>query len=132
MKIERVAGGPFYEMGWQKGWEGLLAMPCDSFLNYAQTLSISLGPPAGVMQPFYATKRPDGLYELVDAALSTREMEPAKVQALMQLLWEDVTMFPVYYVPGRAAIPIYVHDMGFMTLPNVQAFTPEKGWLSKK
>jgi ABC-type transport system substrate-binding protein len=62
MKIERVAGGPFFEMGWQKGWEGLFVLTCTSNLNYAQSLSTQLGPAAGGMQTFYSTKRPDGLY----------------------------------------------------------------------
>jgi peptide/nickel transport system substrate-binding protein len=132
MNIERVAGGPFFEMGWVMGWEGLFVLPMTTYTNYALALSSQMGPAIADLQICCGTKRPDALYDLIDQGMSTRQMEPAKMQALMQLLWDDVTNFPVYYLPMAHAVPSYVHDMGFQTLSDFFFYTPEKGWLSAK
>jgi peptide/nickel transport system substrate-binding protein len=132
ININRLASGAYNELEDKKGWEGICTQPLTSYLNYAQGLSAKLGPATADYQIFYSTKRPDGLYYLIDQAMTTREMEPAKVQGLTRLLWENVTCIPVYYAPSPYAVPSYVHEMGFQTLSNSLYYTPEKGWMSKK
>jgi peptide/nickel transport system substrate-binding protein len=132
LNINRVSGGQFSEMVFYNGWEGLFVLPLTTYANYALTLSTNLGPATADFQQFCSTKRPDGLYDMVDQAMSTRQMEPAKIQALIQLIWDDVTTFPVYFAAVPNAIPSYLHDMGYQSLSNSLFYTPEKGWMSAK
>jgi peptide/nickel transport system substrate-binding protein len=132
LNIQQLDTGAYYGLLQTKGWEGLLFGPVTNYLNFAQGLSTVLGPGTKDYQYNYSVKRPDGYYDLIDQALATREMEPEKEQAVINLLYDDVTCIPVYYSPVPYALPDSVHDTGYLTLSNSLFYTPEKTWMSKK
>jgi peptide/nickel transport system substrate-binding protein len=132
INIKQVDFGAYTEMAQVTGWEGLMMSPIGGSLNCARDFQSDLGPPTADLTYHYSVKRPDGLYYLVDQALATREMETDKVQAIIKLLYDDVTVIPLWFGGNAYAVPDYVHDMGWISQGKELYWTPEKGWMSKK
>ncbi len=72
------------------GWtDGLLNHGVANFANHNQVFTFYF---TGTMFP--SMKRPNGFTEGVNASLATPQVDPAKIQAVLQLLYDDMTVIP--------------------------------------
>jgi ABC-type transport system substrate-binding protein len=72
------------------GWsDGLLNHGLSTFADHNQVFTFYF---MGTMFP--SMKRPNGFVEGVNVSLATPQVDPAKIQAVLQLLYDDMTVIP--------------------------------------
>jgi peptide/nickel transport system substrate-binding protein len=65
------------------------------------------------------------------ASAAAKEYDPALVQKVIQLIFDEATFLTIYGVPGGTVSQPYVHDAGFNTGQTSSAWEPADLWLSK-
>jgi peptide/nickel transport system substrate-binding protein len=72
------------------GWsDGLLNHGLNAFADHNQVFTFYF---TGTMFP--SMKRPNGFIDGVNASLATPQVDPAKIQAVLQLMYDDMTVIP--------------------------------------
>ncbi len=103
-------------------------MPFGTWPNYLMTIGAYLTPES---RDFPSLKKPDGVGALFDDALSTIDPEVKRVQKLLKIYFDDVTVIPIHEV-GRASVQSKnVHDTGHLKYGSWPNWAPDKAWLSK-
>jgi ABC-type transport system substrate-binding protein len=115
-----------------KGWHNALFVAANaSFQNFLNSIQTNF------MQPNYyvSMKGPPGLKDMYNDAISTTDVDPAKVQAIAKALYDGAYVGPVAYCGiARAVNPKSdVHDLGYHTQSDIVfKWTPETAWMGKK
>ncbi len=113
----------------RKGWtNGFLCQPFGMYPNYLQTIQMYLETKA---LDFPSLKKPAGVDEMLYEALSTVDPEIPRVQKLIKLFFDEVTVIPISTTGRGALVQKNVHDTGYLSLGMWTEWTPEEAWLSK-
>jgi ABC-type oligopeptide transport system substrate-binding subunit len=94
----------------QEGWEGLFYHGSGFFANFQQFLDAHFR--EGSNEDF-SVIRPPGFQELIEEALSTREVDPAKVQKAARVLFDQVLWIPVFHHGQCYAYTANVHNLNY-------------------
>jgi hypothetical protein len=86
------------------GWDGLMNHGFNSYSNFVSTSDYFLA------LQFPSLKLPAGLKEGYDAAAITKEPNPKLLQAIMQILYDDVTVIPYVEESRITFLQKGVHD----------------------
>jgi peptide/nickel transport system substrate-binding protein len=127
-EVKMVDNGTFWNMN-TKGYDGFLGIglaisPADPDTNYYQFMSQS--------SPFFASlqKTPE-LQALLDAASATAKYDPAASKKIVQYVFDNAMVNPIYGIARGALTQPYVHDLNYGNYISVLYFDPAKTWLSK-
>ncbi len=115
-----------------KGWKnGILIQPMGVGSNANRTFDGYLGTNFKMVQ-YPCLKRPDNLQTLIDESYSTAYPDPAKMQHITKVIYDDVTVWPVY-ATGRAYVQQpNVFDTGHMEYASWIDWRPDLAWKKKK
>jgi peptide/nickel transport system substrate-binding protein len=80
---------------------------------------------------FGSMARPDGIYDLMAAALATPQLDPALVKKIEDLLYNNETIIPLWFAPTNWAVTDKVMDSGIGTRDMFAWFEPQNAWLQK-
>jgi peptide/nickel transport system substrate-binding protein len=112
-----------------KGWHNrVMCSPAASYQNFL----VSVGQYYTTPNYYVSLKGPPGWETLYKDALSTVEVEPAKVQALTRAMFDDVSVIPWMYM-GLGHVyhkDNFLNDNGHFTQSYHKAWTPENAWFS--
>jgi hypothetical protein len=111
-----------------KGWKNtLIYSPANSEGNFTNTFQNYYTIPN-----FYVSlKVPDNIMGLYNTALTSAEVEPAKVEALGKAVFDDASLIPVSYMGTGQVYADYLKDAGFLTFFAQMNFAPENAWFNK-
>jgi peptide/nickel transport system substrate-binding protein len=113
----------------RKGWKnGFLAMPFGLFPNYLQSIQTYISTDS---LDFPSLKKPAGIDVLLKDALSTLGPEPKRIQKLLKVYFDDVTVIPVHEV-GRASVQQKkTQNTGHLKFGVWPEWAPDQAWLNK-
>lgn len=123
-----------YTQDQTQGWHGLFESVDPAYQNMLTSVS------QWFLTPGYyvGLQAPPNLQQLYNDAISTTTVEPAKVQAVMQAIWDNVSVIPVNYqgiihvIRKNSSGQPEVQGAGFFTLSDIPfGWTPETTWLDK-
>jgi len=113
----------------RKGWNnGFLCQPFGMYPNYLQTIQTYLETKA---LDFPTLKKPAEVDDMLNEALSTVDPEIPRVQKLIKLFSDEVTVIPISTTARGAFLQKNVHDTGYLSLGMWTEWTPDKAWMSK-
>jgi peptide/nickel transport system substrate-binding protein len=69
--------------------------------------------------------------QLMDAAKSAKEYDPALVQKILKEIYDEVMFSPVYCIIRGVATTTKVHDSGFLVPYGPSSWEPANAWMSK-
>jgi peptide/nickel transport system substrate-binding protein len=69
--------------------------------------------------------------QLIDAARSAKDYDPALVQKILKEIYDEVMFSPVYCIIRGVATTTKVHDSGFLIPYGPSSWQPANAWLSK-
>jgi peptide/nickel transport system substrate-binding protein len=129
-RVENVPMSKYSEYRF-KGWDnGLMMQPFGVSVNPNQTYDGYFNTSVKLIQ-FPVMKRPDGFQTLLDKSIITREPQKEMLDKLAQMIYDDVSVIPIY-VTGRAVIlQKNVHDTGHLEWARWLQWRPDKAWKSK-
>ncbi|MBN1848566.1 MAG: ABC transporter substrate-binding protein [Deltaproteobacteria bacterium] len=115
----------------EKGWNnGMLGQPLGIYPNANQTYDFYFSENVRRVQ-YPVMKRPDGFQDLLEKSTATTEPDPAMMQQLAKMFYDDATIIPIH-TTGRAYVhQKNVYDTGHMTWGMWTDWTTEKAWKSK-
>jgi peptide/nickel transport system substrate-binding protein len=111
------------------GWHsGFMVAPTASYQNFLKSIESYW-----YTSNFYISlKKPADLDTLYNEAVSTPELDPTKIAALEQAIFNDDSVIPVIYLGmGHILDKDKFHDSGFFTKSLYFMWTPEVAWLSE-
>jgi peptide/nickel transport system substrate-binding protein len=107
------------------GWnDAMLGHALGAMENLNQTFSFYF---AGIQFP--SLQKPEGWQEAYEAALAAEEVDPAKTQALVKIMHDDVMVIPYLEETAVAFIREGVHDSGQLTNSLTTVTEYELTWL---
>jgi peptide/nickel transport system substrate-binding protein len=113
----------------RKGWNnGFMCQPFGMYPNYLQTIQTYLESKA---LDFPTLKKPAGGDDMLYEALSTINPEIPRVQKILKLFFDEVTVIPISTTGRAALVQKNVHDTGYLSLGMWTEWTPDKAWMSK-
>jgi peptide/nickel transport system substrate-binding protein len=80
---------------------------------------------------FLSLKKPDGFDDLLNASLSTPDLDPSALQKCEGALYNDVTEIPINYSESEWAVTDRVQDSGIGSRGTWTWWEPQNVWLSK-
>jgi hypothetical protein len=112
--------------GWKNGFAaGPKAL--DGAVSYALNLNWSQS-----TAPNYNMVTPDAFQELLNAALASKNFDPALSQKAIKYMYDNKMYLPVYCTTRGEIMQPYVRgENGFYTLHNTASWTPATVWLDK-
>ena len=126
--VEFADQGKFVEYR-RGGWKNALLLHALGIRpNFFQFLTEYLGPGSA---DFPSVKKPAGEEALLKDGLSTLNPEAPRMQKVLKLLYDDVTVIPVHYAVRACVSQKNVHDTGHLRLATWPFWIPENAWLSK-
>lgn len=129
LTLESVDNAKFWDYN-MKGWTGLMSTGFAVGPNFPAWLK-SYFPPTGIFDK--SAKLPDSVIANIIPGL--REIDPVKAKAigdsLIQSIFDDATMIPIYSNAMGYVIAPYVKDSGVFDYLDFSVWTPESTWLSK-
>ncbi len=101
--------------------------------NYLGSLTYYFAPPdSGFIMRYQSCARPDGYKEAFDKARYTMELDPANIQAISRLFYDNATVIPTAVNVLAFIAADYVHDADFLNQgSSYGAMRPENIWISK-
>ena len=127
-QLEFPDRGKYNDYRW-KGWhDGLLAQAVRMLATTNLTYNFYCHTAAG---QFPSLKRPDGLVQKLDASLQTLKPEKAKMEELTQIMIQNATVVPMFYISESRILQPNVHDTGYFEWEAGTVYTPENIWLGK-
>jgi hypothetical protein len=87
------------------GWDGLLGDGLANFANHNQEWTFYF---VSTVSP--TMKRPAGWQQGVDASLASKEVDPKLEQAIIQIMYDDMTVIPYLEQVQAAFYQKGVHD----------------------
>jgi peptide/nickel transport system substrate-binding protein len=121
-ELDFPTSGKYNEMRYAS-WDGLMAQSVGTFDNVNRSFTFHLGD-----IQFPAFKRPAGWKEGVAASLVSPEPDPKLIQAVMQLLYDDMTLICFLEVPSYTFTNKAVHNT-FGSFPKTLNY--EDIWIEK-
>jgi|WetSurMetagenome_2_1015567.scaffolds.fasta_scaffold27682_2 peptide/nickel transport system substrate-binding protein len=106
------------------GWDGLMNQAYNSYSNFATSSDYFL------LLQFPSVKLPAGLKEGYEAAAFTKEIDPKLLQAIMQIIYDDVTVIPYVEESRIVFLRKGVHDPCTQTFPLMQ-YIDKEVWLEQ-
>ncbi len=111
-----------------KGWKNtIIYSPANVEGNYTASVQSYYTIP----NYYVSLKGPDSMKALYNAALTSAQVEPAKVQALARAMWDYCDLIPVTYMGTGQVYYDYLKDAGFLTFAAQMNWAPENAWFSK-
>lgn len=127
LEIELVDLGKFTDYR-RKGWQnGFLIMP-QVMGNFLWSIEFYYGPDA---KDFPVLKKPSALAGALSEAISTLTPQVERIQKITRLIFEDITVIPLYTQAEVYICRKNVRDANFMKFESFTDWTPEKVWLMK-
>ena len=115
----------------QKGWSNALLVSNASggSPNFASGLKTGLSKYASTC---YSVLIPDAYQIALDECLTTLEIDKAKTQSLVKMLYDDVTLIPLYYNFEGDPMVKGIHNLGSEIIPGDPiGWTPDICWMEK-
>ena len=129
LTLESVDNAKFWDYN-MKGWTGLMSTGFAVGPNFPAWLK-SYFPPTGIFDK--SAKLPDTV--LANIIPGLREIDPAKAKTisdtLIQNIYDDATMIPIYSNAMGYVVAPYVKDSGVFDYLDFSVWSPESTWLSK-
>jgi peptide/nickel transport system substrate-binding protein len=116
--LDKVTAAKYTELRYN-GWDGLMNHAFANYANFVSSNDYFLG------TQFPSFKRPAGLKEGYDAAASTKEVDPKLVQAIMQIIYDNVMVIPYIEEQRITFLQKGVHD------PFTKTFTLMDNWVQE-
>jgi peptide/nickel transport system substrate-binding protein len=79
---------------------------------------------------YVSLKGPDGLVDMINAALATSTVEPALVNKIAKAMNDEVSMVPITYMGTAWVYKNYVNDLGRLDFSSFRVIAWEQIWLS--
>jgi peptide/nickel transport system substrate-binding protein len=127
-KLEIIEMGKLQEYRYNVGWDGLLQSGMSISSNFQLFLNREFGPGSVNSQGIL---RPPGWHDLIVEAISSREPEPAKVQAAARVLFDQSLLLPLEIHGTNFAQTPKVHDFNVGQGSFWWEYSPELVWMSK-
>lgn len=131
IELEYPEEGKYSEYRWREaGWkEGLLFQEFANWPSYTEHLSFYWN---HMPAQFFDMEWPEGLHNAVSAAMQTPQIQKDMVQKVVRMIFDHMTVIPLYEFKRVAFFRDGVHDTGILTFGFFADWTPADAWLEKK
>jgi peptide/nickel transport system substrate-binding protein len=98
--------------------------------NFSISLNIFFKPTPGIGM-WMSVKKPDGYREAYNAALTSKEQDPALLKKCIDLFYNDATVIPLFNASSLWAMGKNIQDAGFGKRISLTQSNPQDAWFKK-